>query len=369
MRPPLLDTKRLTWTLKRGLIRLRWPGYLGAALVAVAVGFALFAVQPARKQLRLLEAQRVDLSARDKGAQSRAEPPTQRSQLTNFYAFFPLTEAVPEMLGKVQRAAQRNELTLAKGEYKLSEERDFHVASYQITLPVRGRVRAGARLRQRRARCGSRGGARRVDAQARGDPRRCAGSARALHAVPGSRVERHESEAALRPVDRRARRDARRGLLGEPHGHLRGGGRADRGFQAARGARRPGARSSQTGELDLERLRRGPSARSDRRPVCAARLPAAAARGEASDRVARGGGGAAPPPPPQAPPLPFAYLGKLAEGDNTTVFLSMGDRNLVVRTGDVIDNNYRVEEVTDAAVVLTYLPLTMKQTLPIGAKQ
>jgi Tfp pilus assembly protein PilO len=138
VRPPLLDTKRLAWTLKRGLIRLRWPGYLGAALVAVAVGFALFAVQPARKQLRLLEAQRVDLSARDKGAQARAEPPTQRSQLTNFYAFFPLTEAVPEMLGKVQRAAQRNELTLAKGEYKLSEERDFHVASYQITLPVRG---------------------------------------------------------------------------------------------------------------------------------------------------------------------------------------------------------------------------------------
>jgi hypothetical protein len=75
------------------------------------------------------------------------------------------------------------------------------------------------------------------------------------------------------------------------------------------------------------------------------------------------------PPPPQAPPLPFAYLGKLAEGDSTTVFLSFGDRNLVVRTGDVIDNNYRVDEVTDAAVVLTYLPLTVKQTLPIGAKQ
>jgi hypothetical protein len=50
------------------------------------------------------------------------------------------------------------------------------------------------------------------------------------------------------------------------------------------------------------------------------------------------------------------------------VFLTTGDRNLVVRPGDVIDNNYRLEEVTDTTVVLTYLPLTVKQTIPIGAK-
>ncbi len=75
-----------------------------------------------------------------------------------------------------------------------------------------------------------------------------------------------------------------------------------------------------------------------------------------------------PPPPPQAPPLPFSYLGKLAEGMNTSVFLTMGDRNLVVKPGDVIDNTYRVEEIGEKVVVLTYLPLTVKQTLPIGAK-
>ena len=75
-----------------------------------------------------------------------------------------------------------------------------------------------------------------------------------------------------------------------------------------------------------------------------------------------------PPPPPQAPPLPFSYLGKLAEGDETKLFLTHGDRNLVVRAGDVIDNTYRVEEISETTVVLTYLPLTIKQTLPIGAK-
>jgi hypothetical protein len=123
-----------------------------------------------------------------------------------------------------------------------------------------------------------------------------------------------------------------------------------------------------TAELDLERLRRGPSldpsadpfALRDFRPAPpVVKHPIAMPAAEV----------APPPPPPQAPPLPFSYLGKLAEGDSTTVFLSLGDRNLIVRAGDVIENNYRVEEVTDAAVVLTYLPLTVKQTLPIGAKQ
>ena len=70
--------------------------------------------------------------------QPQAERPTRRSQLSNFYAFFPLTDAVPDILGRIQRAAQRNDLTLARGEYKFTEERDFQLARYQITLPVAG---------------------------------------------------------------------------------------------------------------------------------------------------------------------------------------------------------------------------------------
>jgi hypothetical protein len=122
------------------------------------------------------------------------------------------------------------------------------------------------------------------------------------------------------------------------------------------------------GDLDLEQLRRAPSldpstdpfALRDFRPAPkAVKRPIALPAAELP---------APPPPPPQAPPLPFSYLGKLAEGDATTVFLTMGERNLVVKPGDVIDNNYRLEEVNDTAVVLTYLPLTVKQTIPIGTK-
>jgi hypothetical protein len=65
--------------------------------------------------------------------------------------------------------------------------------------------------------------------------------------------------------------------------------------------------------------------------------------------------------------MPFTYLGRLAEGPQTTVFLSAGDRNLVVKAGDVIDNTYRVDEVGERMLMLTYLPQNVKQLIPIGA--
>jgi len=46
----------------------------------------------------------------------------------------------------------------------------------------------------------------------------------------------------------------------------------------------------------------------------------------------------------------------------------MGDRNLVVKPGDVIDNMYRLDQVSDNAVMLTHLPTGMQQSLPIGVQ-
>jgi hypothetical protein len=74
-----------------------------------------------------------------------------------------------------------------------------------------------------------------------------------------------------------------------------------------------------------------------------------------------------PPPAPQAPPLPFAYLGKLIEADGISVFLTNGSRNWVVRSGDTIDGAYRVEAIGDGTMTLTYLALDIRQELGIGA--
>jgi hypothetical protein len=67
-----------------------------------------------------------------------------------------------------------------------------------------------------------------------------------------------------------------------------------------------------------------------------------------------------------APPLPFSYMGKMLEDGKLTVFLTGGQRNYVVKVGDVIDGTYRVDAIDALVMTLTYLPLNIKQTIQIG---
>jgi hypothetical protein len=73
------------------------------------------------------------------------------------------------------------------------------------------------------------------------------------------------------------------------------------------------------------------------------------------------------PSPPQAPPLPFIYVGKMMEDGQTVVFLSKQERNYAVRSGDKIDGTYQVDKINPTTMVLTYLPLNLQQSLPIGS--
>jgi hypothetical protein len=130
----------------------------------------------------------------------------------------------------------------------------------------------------------------------------------------------------------------------------------------------PSAATKETpGALDLRKLQRprsaGPTGEifgpRDFRPEPPLPKRAIAQPGSAALQAA---------PPPSAPPLPFAYMGKLDESGSTIVFLAVGDRNLVVKPGDVIDNMYRLDQVSDNAVMLTHLPTGMQQSLPIGVQ-
>jgi len=75
-----------------------------------------------------------------------------------------------------------------------------------------------------------------------------------------------------------------------------------------------------------------------------------------------------PPPRPQAPPLPFTYMGKMVDGNTIVVFLANEDRNFIARVGETLDGTYRVERIADNELVVTYLPLKIKQTLPLGGE-
>jgi hypothetical protein len=66
----------------------------------------------------------------------------------------------------------------------------------------------------------------------------------------------------------------------------------------------------------------------------------------------------------EAPPLPFRYLGKMLDSGKLEVFLANGNESVVAKAGERI-GDYRIESVSEAAVVFTYLPMKTKQTLPL----
>lgn len=76
---------------------------------------------------------------------------------------------------------------------------------------------------------------------------------------------------------------------------------------------------------------------------------------------------------PEAPPLPFRYVGKMIEDGNLAVFLARGEDSYSVHAGQgqkrrqQLDEQYRVDKVTETSVTFTYLPLKTKQTLDIPA--
>jgi hypothetical protein len=75
---------------------------------------------------------------------------------------------------------------------------------------------------------------------------------------------------------------------------------------------------------------------------------------------------APPPPKPVAPPFPYAYLGGLSEDGVRTSFFTKGERVLPVKAGDTIDAVYRVDQMTDKQMTLTYLPLDETLVVALG---
>lgn len=77
-----------------------------------------------------------------------------------------------------------------------------------------------------------------------------------------------------------------------------------------------------------------------------------------------------PPPPPPAKPeppkLPFAYIGTIEESGRTRVVLLQGEQLFIVSSGERFAGSYRLEEADADKLVLTYLPLEARQSLPIG---
>jgi hypothetical protein len=75
-------------------------------------------------------------------------------------------------------------------------------------------------------------------------------------------------------------------------------------------------------------------------------------------------------PPPQAPPLPFRFMGRIAEPGTAPEFLLLqGDRVLRVKAGERVGGDYRLEKFEGGKLYFRYRPLNVEQTLPVGTAQ
>lgn len=76
---------------------------------------------------------------------------------------------------------------------------------------------------------------------------------------------------------------------------------------------------------------------------------------------------AAPPPPPVAPPAPYQMIGRVVEGEGAqaveVALLSGPNKAVSARRGDVIDGQWRVEQVSAGGVRLTWLPGQLPQNI------
>jgi hypothetical protein len=75
-----------------------------------------------------------------------------------------------------------------------------------------------------------------------------------------------------------------------------------------------------------------------------------------------------PPPPPAAPALPFTFMGQFeSPGEKIVYYLVEGDKLHTVTEGETINGTHRIEAVKGNQMDILYLPLSITQTLALGA--
>lgn len=67
------------------------------------------------------------------------------------------------------------------------------------------------------------------------------------------------------------------------------------------------------------------------------------------------------------PTNPYRYVGKLLEDDDLHVFLTNGQNNFIVKTGDILNDEWKVTAMDSTEMVLLNIPTQTQITVQIGA--
>jgi hypothetical protein len=127
--------RNVRMALNRGLASLGASGIVAIGLLVFCAGFYASWIAPRQEQIQALEAKSAKLQ------QTTSRPAAARSgqgPLSDFYAFFPSTEAIPGALDRLFGLSQRHGLDIAKSEYRLVGSTDPNITTYQVRFPLNG---------------------------------------------------------------------------------------------------------------------------------------------------------------------------------------------------------------------------------------
>jgi hypothetical protein len=75
----------------------------------------------------------------------------------------------------------------------------------------------------------------------------------------------------------------------------------------------------------------------------------------------------AAPAEPVAPPMPYRVAGSVVRKGVSKLLLAKGDLVLEVDEGDTLEGGYRVESIGAAGITLVYVPLGVRERLPLSS--
>lgn len=122
------------------LLALRWPGAIGALLLAAGTGYGAGVLLPQRdtlaaNEVKVARAERKAAAVKS-GQEAAPLSPSQRRE--RFFNGLPATGEVTQSVERIYAAAAAEKLSLMHGEYTGSELPVAGLVRYKITLPLKG---------------------------------------------------------------------------------------------------------------------------------------------------------------------------------------------------------------------------------------
>jgi len=130
---------RLIWRAGRFTAASGWPFAAGLLLLVLSAAAWRFALAPTRERTHALAVAIADLHSHPQRPTFDAKALSPSAQLAAFYRRFPGQDSTSDLVAKLYAAAERQNLLLEQGNYRLLESGpDAHLARYEIALPIKG---------------------------------------------------------------------------------------------------------------------------------------------------------------------------------------------------------------------------------------